>query len=235
MRVESPRMNKLPRLLILAAAAFAVPATAGGAQVVPVDDAVFVLHRNGVVVGEEHVSLHRMGLGQDARFIGQSEVRLRDGTEMRPRLEASPDMRPTTYQNKFTGAEAGEVILSRAGRRLIARVQTASGEAQREFRVTGTTVILEPEVVLLYYFLRPWSGTPGADLTVLEPRSGAQARYTLEQSGSEEIRIGRLTVSTVRVRLRAGDDVREIWFDDEGRVIRLEIPSTGFRAERRGL
>ena len=215
-----------------AALAATLPA---GAQVVPVDDAVFVLYRDGAAIGEEHVSLHRLGLGQDGRFIGQSEIRLRDGTEMRPRLEASLDMRPATYQNKFTGAEVGEVVLSRAGRRLIARVQTASGEAQREFRVTGTTVILEPEVVLLYYFLRPWADTAGTELTVLEPRAGSQAGYTLEPSGSEEIRIGRFTVSTVRVRLGAGDDVREIWFDDEGRVIRLEIPSTGFRAERRGL
>lgn len=228
-------MKISPRIQIFAAAMALAAALPTGAQIVPVDDAVFVLSRNGATVGEEHVTLHRMGLGQDARFIGQSEVRLRDGTEMRPRLEASPDMRATTYQNKFTGAEAGEVILSRAGRRLIARVQTASGEAQREFRVTGSTVVLEPEVVLLYYFLRPWTDTPGAEVTVLEPRAGGQTRFTLDPVGTEEIRIGRLTVSTVRLRLHAGDDVRDIWFDDEGRVIRLEIPSSGFRAERRGL
>jgi hypothetical protein len=220
-------------VLALAAATLASPRVA--AQVVPVDDGVFVLYRNDTVLGEERVTLHRMGLGQDARFIGQSEVRLGDGTEMRPRLEAALDMRPTTYQNKFTGPETGEVMLSRAGRRLVARVQTASGEAQREFRATGTTLILEPEVVLLYYFLRPWVDSPGAELTVLDPRAGAQQRFTLSAQGSEELRIGRFTVMTTRIRLQAGSDLRDIWFDDEGRVIRVQVPATGFRAERQAL
>lgn len=230
-----PSIPRSPRIAL----ALALALTAAGAlsplqaQVVPLDDAVFVLYRQGAVIGEEHVTLHRMGLGQAARIIGQSEVRMQDGSEMRPRVEASPEMRPTTYQNKFTGAESGEVILSRSGRRLVARTQTASGESQREFRISDRTVILEAEVVLLYYLLRPWAGTPDAELMALDPRTGEQRSLTVRHAGSERMRMGRLTVIAEHVRLEGDDGVREVWFDDEGRVIRVEVPATGFSAERR--
>ena len=203
-------------------------------QVVPLDDAIFVLYRQDTVVGDEHVTLHRMGLGQAARIIGQSEVRMRDGTEMRPRVEASPEMRPTTYQNKFTGAEAGEVMLSRSGRRLVARTQTATGESQREFRISDRTVILEPQVVLLYYLLRPWTETPDTEITALDPRTGAQQSLMVRVVGTERLRMGRVTVEAQRIRLEGGDQVTEVWFDEEGRVLRVEIPAVGFRAERKG-
>ncbi|HSG49293.1 MAG TPA: DUF6134 family protein [Longimicrobiales bacterium] len=203
-------------------------------QVVPLDDAIFVLYRQDTVVGDEHVTLHRMGLGQAARIIGQSEVRMQDGTEMRPRVEASPEMRPTTYQNKFTGAEAGEVMLSRSGRRLVARTQTATGESQREFRISDRTVILEPQVVLLYYLLRPWAETPDTEITALDPRTGAQQSLMVRVVGAERLRVGRVTVEAQRIRLEGGDQVTEVWFDEEGRVLRVEIPALGFRAERKG-
>jgi hypothetical protein len=204
-----------------------------GGQVVPVDDAVYQLLRAGEPVGEEHVTVHRMGLGQDARIIGQSEIRLTDGSEMRPRLEATTDMRATTYQNKFTGESAGEVMISRTGRRLVARTQTASGESQREFRASDRTVILEPNVVLLYYFLEPWLGEAEAELTVLEPRSGRQSRMTLRSVGTERVRVGRRMVEAQHFRLEGGGSAVDVWYDEAGRIVVLESPADGFRAERR--
>lgn len=223
-----PRMRLALGLLVMGAA----PPVQG--QVVPLDDAVFVLYRNGDVIGEEHVTLHRMGLGQAARVIGQSEVRMEDASEMRPRVEASPDMRPVTYLNKFTGAETGEVMISRSGRRLVSRTTTASGEAQREFRVADRTVLLEPEVVLLYYLLRPWAETPNTEVTALDPRSGDQLTLTVRLVGTERMRMGRVTVMAQHLRFEGAAGHHDVWFDDEGRVIRVEVSSTGFVAERQG-
>jgi hypothetical protein len=200
--------------------------------VVPLDDAVFSLLRDGEAVGTEHVTLHRMGLGQDARIIGQSEILLQDGSEMRPRLEATTDMRVTTYQSKFTGGETGEVMVSRAGRRLVARTRTASGEAQREFRASDRTVVLEPEVVLLYYLLRPWLADAPETVRLLAPRSGDQISVNIVPLGSTRIRLGRRVVDAMHWRMEANGEPRDLWFDDEGRVLALEIPGRGFRAER---
>ncbi|MDT8340162.1 MAG: DUF6134 family protein [Longimicrobiales bacterium] len=226
----------LPSAFVLLLIAGALPRASVpvAAQVVPVDDAVFVLFRNGQRVGEEHVTLHRMGLGQNARVIGQSEIRMDDGSEMRPRVEASPDLRPTAYENRLSGSQVGEVLISRSGRRLVARTRTADGEAQREFRASDRTVILAEDVVLLYYLLAPWARGEPTDLTVLDPRSGSQRTVRVVVQGAEPLRVGRISVVATRIRLESEGDVRSVWFDDEGRVLRVEAPASGLRAERQG-
>lgn len=215
------------------ALALASPGTGIGAQVVPLDDAVFELFRNDQPLGEEHVTLHRRGLGQDARIIGQAEIRLLDGSEARPRLEATTSFRILTYESVFTGAEEGEVAISRVGRRLVARMTSAAGEAQREFRASDGTVILEGGAVLPHYLLRPWFGEADAELTILDPRTGDQSRMTLKPVGNENLTIGRRSHPTRRFRLEGDGPVREIWIDADDRILRIDLPSLGLRAERR--
>ena len=207
------------------------PAEAAHGQVVAMDEATFRLTRGGSEVGREHITIHRLGLGQDARIIGQSEITLTDGSQLRPRLEATTDLRASSYQNEFTGAETGEVIVSRVGRRLVARSRSAAGESQREYPASERTVILEPEVVLLYYFLQPWAGSD-TDLTVLDPRAGSRQTLTLRLMGPEEVRVGRNPVSARHLRLEGSESRVDVWMDDQGRVLRLEVPGSGFAAER---
>lgn len=207
-------------------------AAPGAAQVVPIDEASYRLTRNGAVVGEESITIHRLGLGGDARIIGQSEIRLQDGSQSRPRLEATTDLQPTTYQNEFTGTAEAEVIVSRVGRRFVSRSRSAAGEAQREFPASTSTAILEPEVVLLYYFLQPWVGTDGSEFTALDPRSSIRSRVTVTILGSEEVRVGRNPIQARHLRLEGGDSRWEMWVDEDGRVLRVSVPSTGYRAER---
>lgn len=225
-----PRRMRIPALLACLLPA-AVPVTLG-AQVVPIDEATFRIFQGEEVVGEERITIHRLGLGQDARIIGQSEIRLRDGSEMRPRLEATPDLRATTYQNKFTGAEDGEIVVTRVGRRLVARSRSAAGEAQQEYRASDRTVILEPRVVLLYYFLQPWVDAEDRRLTVLDPRTGSQETLTLSPVDTRSVRVGRRTVEARHLLLENGSVSIQLWLDGEGRVLRVDIPDQGFRAER---
>lgn len=206
--------------------------SAAVAQVVPVDRATFELTRDGQVVGQEEVTLQRMGVGQGARLIGQSEIRMADGTLMRPRLEATAAFRATTYQNRFSGAREGEIQVTRAGRRLVARTEMRSGEAQREFPASDQTVLLEEDVVLLYYLVRPWLETAPATLAVLNPRTSRQSRMQATVLGTEEIRVGREVFACQRLRLTAGDDVRDVWLDPEGRVMRVDVAASGFSARR---
>jgi hypothetical protein len=202
------------------------------AQVVPIDEASFRLLRNGTAVGQEQITIHRLGLGAEARIIGQSEIRFEDGSQARPRLEAGTDLRAKTYQNEFTGAEEGEVVVSRVGRRFVARSRSAAGEAQREFPASEGTVILEPEVVLLYYFLQPWAATDGSEITSLDPRASERRTVTLSVLGSEEVRVGRNPVPARHLRLEGADARWEVWMDEGGRVLRVAVPASGFVAER---
>ncbi len=220
------------RLSLVGALVLTYGAVPGAAQVVPIDEATYRLSRNGSVIGEESITIHRLGLGGDARIIGQSEISFRDGSRSRPRLEATTDLRPTIYRNEFTGAEEAEVVVSRVGRRFVSRSRSAAGEAQREFPASGTTAILEPEVVLLYYFLQPWIRTDGAEITALDPRSSVRRQVTMTVLGSEEVRVGRNPIQARHLRLEGNDSRWEMWVDEDGRILRVGIPSTGFQAER---
>jgi hypothetical protein len=220
----------LPLLTALAGGMLAPTSPAAG-QVVPLDEANYRLFVGGSPVGQEHITIHRLGLGQDARILGQSEISLDDGTQMRPRIEAGTDLRASSYQNEFTGSEAGEVVVSRVGRRLVARTRSAAGESQREYPASDRTVILEPRVILLYYFLQPWAGSD-TDLTVLDPRVGSRETLTLRLMGPEEVRVGRNPVQARHLRLEGPDARMDVWMDEEGRVLRLEVPGADFRAER---
>ena len=59
---------------------------------------------------------------------------------------------------------------------------------------------------------------------------------TLSFVGEEEIHVGGLLVSDARrYHLEGGDHPRDIWFDTQGRILRLEIPTQGLVAERESL
>lgn len=219
--------------VLAAVAALALASSSLPAQVVSVDEAAFELSRDGQVIGREEITLQRAGIGADARIIGQSVVRLEDGTEMRPSMEADATFRATTYQNRFSGTESGELEVMRRGRRLVARTETAAGEAQREFPASDRTVLLETEVVLLYYLLSPWSdaGEPTV-VNVLDPRTSRQTRMRVVPSGRETIRVGMTQMEATWLRLEGGAGERHVWIDDQGRVIRVRVPETGFSARR---
>ena len=233
---RAPRLPAAPTtagLSLLLVASFALAAAAPtAAQVVPIDEASFRLLRNGSVIGQEALTIHRLGLGGDARALGQSEIRLDDGTQARPRLEATPDLQANTYRNEFTGREDAEVAVSRVGRRFVVQSRSPAGESQREYPASGSTAVLEPEIVLLYYFLQPWLGSDGAELTALDPRASQRHRVTVSILGTEEVRVGRNPVSARHLRLE-GTEVRwEVWIDEEGRILRASVPDTEFQAER---
>ena len=230
LRGSGSRWRAVPLLAALVGGILAPSAAAEG-QVVPLDEADYRLFVGGSPVGQEHITIHRLGLGQDARILGQSEISMDDGTQLRPRLEAGTDLRASSYQNEFTGSESGEVVVSRVGRRLVARSRSAAGESQREYPASDRTVILEPRVVLLYYFLQPWAGSD-TDLTVLDPRSGTRETLTFRLMGPEEVRVGRNPVQARHLRLEGPDTRMDVWMDEEGRVLRLEVPGADFRAER---
>jgi hypothetical protein len=48
----------------------------------------------------------------------------------------------------------------------------------------------------------------------------------------EPFLLGREQLDVRHVRLEGGERIHEVWLDDQGRVLRVEVPSRGYRAER---
>jgi hypothetical protein len=142
----------------------------------------------------------------------------------------------TAYQMKVTGAQPSEVYVSRSGRRYLAKVISAQGEEVREFRAGPGSVLLDRYVAHQHYLLVPFlNGAAAVSLTVLAPEAGEQTRMTLSSEGEEEVRVGTDLVQGRHYRLEGGGTSRDIWFDQQGRILRVEDPSRGYVAERESL
>jgi hypothetical protein len=222
--------------VVLALSAMAQPGR-GAAQSVVVDEGTFEVSVKGAPAGTEQFTIRRAGVGDDAIVIANAVIRLDRGDgpiELHPLLEVTPlDDASVNYQIKVTGSVTSELSLRLAGRRYVARIRTEAGEEEREFLARPGTRIVEEGVAHQYYFLR--GVKEGSSTPVIEPLTRRQVQLTAAASTEEEIQLGPARVLARKLTLSAGDDVRHVWFDAQGRVVRVEIPAQGYLAERRDL
>lgn len=227
---------------IQTAAAFStlvLPAVLSG-QNVSVDEGAFRLTVNGEVVGREEFSIRRVGRGNEARLIlrGTVEMDSPDGhLSLVPAMEAAGDeMAVTAYQLKVTGSGPSEIYVTRTGRRYMAKVISTEGEEVREFRAGPGSILLDRYVAHQHYLILPFLDRSDAvSLTVLSPLSGEQTRMTLRLVGEEEVRIGTELIQGRHYRLEGGEESRDVWLDEQGRILKVTFPSRGYLAERESL
>ncbi|MGE0159319.1 MAG: hypothetical protein AB7T31_07880 [Gemmatimonadales bacterium] len=232
-RLTAPSGRRTARLAGLLLAASSVVASSGAAQGVVVDQGRFTVTYGGRAAGTEDFSIRRAGLGPDDAMFANATVSLtRDGRaqEIRPLLRATPAGVAIEYQVEVTGADRLELGLRRVARRYVATIRSETGEEQREFPAAMETRILEQDVAHFYYFLRDVE--PGTVTPVIEPRSRARLELTAGTPTTEELVAGSAPVAARRVEYTSGSEVRIVWFDPLGRVLRVEIPSTGYVAQR---
>jgi hypothetical protein len=210
----------------------------GTAQGVVVDQGQFAIRIDGRSVGTEDFVIRRAGLGMDDAIFANGVVTLRrDGStqEIRPLLRATPpDGIPDSYQVTVAGQGAMEVHLARSGRRYIASIRSSVGDEDREYQARVDTRLLERNVAHHYYFLR--DAREGRETHTIEPLSRTQTMLTPGPRIDEELQIGPNLVSARRVEFVSVEgDVRVVWFDRQGRVVRVEIPALRYVAERTDL
>jgi hypothetical protein len=207
------------------------------AQNVALDEGAFRVSIDGQVVGREEFSIRRAGVGRQARVVLRGTVQLdaADGERsLAPALEAGgPELTVMAYQMKVSGSVTSDIYVSRVDQRFLAKVVSQEGEQLREFRAGPGSILLDHEVAHHFFLLTPYLEEESAvSLTILAPRAGRQTRMTLTQLGRQEIRVGARLVNARRYRLEAGDRASEVWYDDQGRVLRVEVPSVGYLADR---
>lgn len=221
-----------PLLLVLSTLAGA----GASAQNVTLDEGVFVVHLDGRRAGLETFSIRRSGSGEDARVIATAEIRLElaDGAlRMDPALEAAgPALTIAAYQVKVSGIRQEEIAISSNAQRLVARIRSERGEQVREYRATPTTMILDERVAHQYYFLHSRLASGSEQIHVIVPREGRQLRFRVAEVSPETITVGGREVRSRRIHLEAGGEARNVWLDEDGRVLRVIQDDGAFRAER---
>ncbi|MFP3947245.1 MAG: DUF6134 family protein [Gemmatimonadota bacterium] len=227
------------RAAVLAALVLATQPLPGGAQGAVVDQGTFLLSRSGQAIGTESFTIRRTGGGQNANYVATGEIEIDvDGEERRisVALEAATSGSVVSaYQLKEGGAHQTEIYLTRSDRRFQARVVTSAGEQVREYRAAPGIVLLEQWVTHHYFFTVAKIDGARTMLPALTPRTGERFDLEISDTGTERIQMAGEAVQARRIQLTNGGTERDLWVDEQGRVLLVVDHETGFRAERRDL
>jgi hypothetical protein len=213
---------------LLPALALACSVHAAAAQTV-IDQGTFRISLAGREVGRDSFNILRNGAGDDARILAQGWVEL-ERQRIASIVETTGSFGLTRYQASLSGAESAEIMAQVTGRRLELTVRSPAGEQMREARAPAGAVLLEENVAHQYWFVAALA-REGASIPVIVPR-GAAGTLQVVSLASETVTIGGEPVAATRAGLSANGVERRLWFDAQGRVLRLDIPSLGFVAER---
>jgi hypothetical protein len=217
------------RLLPALGLAAASLAPGVGAQTV-IDQGTFRLTLSGREVGRDSFNILRHGSGDDARILAQGWVDL-DQRRIVSIVETTGGYGLTRYQATVSGGGSADTIkVQVSGRRLELTVRSPAGERMREARAPAGGVLLEENVPHQYYFVGVLA-REGASIPVIAP-AGDAGGLQVQSLTRETVTIGGQPVEATRLGLSADGVERRLWIDAQGRVLRLEIPSTGFLAER---
>jgi hypothetical protein len=225
-------------LLLLGPIVF--PSARVEAQNVTLDEGTFVVTMADGATGTETFTIRQAGGGPDARVIAQARIQwsLPSGERaVVPLLEARGGGL-FAYQVEVSGDTRQEIYLRAEGRRFVANVRSDAGEQQREYRARPGSVLLEQGVAHQYFVPARGiltvmaAGLELGPIPVLTPLAGSLDRFDLTLGEVGTVEIGGQPFEAHHLVLVNGEDRREVWFDDEGRVLRVEVPSLGYVAER---
>ena len=206
------------------------------AQTTVVDEGSFRLSIRGTPVGTETFAIRRSGTGDAATHVAQGRIALDSGEQTRALLQVEgPDLRPSAYQIEVTGPEKQSIRGQAAGNRFRATIVSTAGETMREYIASEGAIVLDDGVAHQYFFLAA-AAPEGGRVPIIIPRQSRQISATVTTNGTETIRVAGVAVSARRLVVEpAGLARRLVWIDDQGRVLRLEIPDESFIAERTAL
>jgi hypothetical protein len=225
-----PRSRLAPALLALAMVVGSQRAAA--AQNVLIDAGSFRLTVAGREVGRDSFNIRRTGTGSGAetRILAQGWVDI-DQRRISSLLETNGGYGLTQYHATVSGTESAEFRASVNGRRLEMAVRSPAGEQTREARAREGAIVLEENVAHHYFFLGALARESDR-LPVIVPRTSEQADFQIGAITTEPITVGGQQLDAKRMQVTSDGLERLVWVDAQGRVLRVEIPSTGFVAER---
>lgn len=219
--------------LLIGGLALAAPAVS--AQVGANDSGTFEVQVGGRPAGSEAFEIRQSGGGTRAEVVATGRVNLvlpTGSVELATRLQTSGfEAQPVSYEVTVGGTSPRKIVGSIGSGRFSARIATPSGEQMREYVASSGATVLDDGVAHHYYFLarRMRNGR----VPVIIPRENRQVMATVRDAGQENVTIGGTVVPLYHLEVQPDDgELRHVWLDDLGRVIRVEIPSRGYVAVR---
>lgn len=198
----------------------------------------FTLLVNGQRAGREQFSVQRVTSQDGGTLEVRSESAMGD-RRVAMRLETDSVGTPVRYS--VEERRGADVTLRLGGQRVRGRFATlarsSTGEAAREYLLRPGAVVIEDDGIVQYALLvrdRTLADGAGITLPSLTPIANSQGavRLVLETSTDTIVVAGvRREARRWRVTASSGD-LRLVWADNEGRLLRLSIPARSLEALR---
>jgi len=218
-------------------AALLLPALAATAPLAAqtVDQGTFRVSVGGHEVGTEEFTITQSGSGAVAVTMASGKVDLRlpaGSLQLTPRLRAQGvGADPVQYQVDVSGDAPQRVVGTIGGGRVSAKIVTSAGEQLREYVASAGAVVLDDGVAHHYYFLA--TRTHAGRVPVIVPRENKQVMATVTSRGEEPVQVGGRSVRAFHLRVQPqGGAEADVWVDDLNRVIKVQIPASGYLAMR---
>lgn len=210
-------------------ALLAHPARAQGSAVI--DEATFTITRAGTPVGRESFRVIRAAApgGQAFQATGTSVL---GDVKATSRLGTDSIGRPVAYESEVS--ERGQLVQRLRGRgrpsRFSILVQTRTGESAREYMLPNGTLLLDED--LFHHFFFVGLAAKEGEVVVISPRSAQQVTMRLQAPGQDSVEVAGRVLAARRFSLSNGQGPRHVWVDDQGRLLKVEVPDRGFVALR---
>lgn len=212
-----------------ACAVLVLSAPRATAQRLDLDRGRFVIRAEGSIVGEETFRIRRLPLPDGAGFSIQTTASYPpDGPASTTAVvELGPDSLPITVQ---LDAGPSRRVIARIGeRRMTVRTVTTSSETAREYPAPARLIVMDDSLFAPYAVLP--GVRPGA-VMLFSPRDGTRTSGALTAAGSGETQVAGRTVTLKHFILRTAGATIDLWFDDDGRLMKVAHVPDGLDAER---
>jgi hypothetical protein len=100
----------------------------------------------------------------------------------------------------------------------------------REYLVSEGAIVVDEGIAHHYYFLGRRAGDGRVPIVI--PQDSRQVVAEVVRGGQEAVSVGGRSMQGSRMTVRADGTERIVWLDGEGRVLRVEVPSRQYVAER---
>ena len=227
----------MTRIMTAAVAAFVLSAGGLEAQTSTLDEGSFRISIGGKEVGTETFSIRQNGSGDAAVIVATGRIVLdaeRGPQEVSSELQVGGrTLRPAGYEVRVQGSGAERITGRVVGGRFSAQIVSPAGESMREYLAGDGAVLVDDGVAHHYYFLAQRLTGASARIPVIIPRQSRQVTAQVTVTGETKVTVGGTALDARRISVTpAGGQERFVWIDDAGRVLRLEIPGSGFVAVR---
>ena len=196
-----------------------------------IDSGTLIVSRGGVAVGREEFTVQggRSAAPEGYTIAVRSYYPATRGEPLlTPVVELGPDSQPTSAHIVERNGEQRRVFVQIDDRRVTVRTMTAAGESVRQYP-GGNGILIADDSALSLYAVPP-AASPSVGQ--IWPRAPRRVVTRVTDLGTEAVEVSGSRRTLRHVVLRSGRAEHHLWYDGQGRLIKVEVPGENLSAVR---